>query len=39
MSPGRLLLAVKNKKRILAGMRRFLKTANMNDEDVMNKLA
>ncbi len=42
MSPGGLLLAVKkknNKKTKLAGMRGFLKLANMNDEDVMNKLA
>ncbi len=40
MSPGRLLLAVKKKKKKkLAGMRGFLKMANMNDEDVMNKLA
>ena len=40
MSPGGLLLAVKNKKNTkLAGMRGFLKLANMNDEDVMNKLA
>ncbi len=40
MNPGGLLLAVKNKKqKKIAGMRGFLKMANMNDEDMMNKLA
>ena len=38
MSPGGLLLAVRNKKK-LAGMRGFLKMANKNGEDGMNKLA
>ncbi len=38
MSPGGLLLPVETKKK-LAGMRGFLKMANKNGEDGMNKLA
>ena len=39
MSPGGLLLAVEKNPTKLARMCGFLKMANKNDEDVMNKLA